>query len=77
MIFGGFSPRLHRWPHPGLRESRFVITADEGLRGGRKVPLKANVDEALLQSCPDVATVLVVRRTGADVADDGRPGCGL
>ena len=47
-------------------DSRFVITADEGLRGGRRVPLKANVDAALAE-CPDVRTVLVVQRTQADV----------
>jgi acetyl-CoA synthetase len=47
--------------------STFVITADEGLRGGKKIPLKANVDEALRQ-CPDVKTVLVVARTGASVS---------
>jgi acetyl-CoA synthetase len=46
--------------------STLVMTADEGLRGGRTIPLKANVDEALKQ-CPDVKTVLVVQRTGADV----------
>jgi acetyl-CoA synthetase len=46
--------------------STFVITADEGVRGGRTIPLKANVDEALRQ-CPDVRTVLVVARTGASV----------
>ena len=65
MIFGGFSPDSisGRIQDCG---SHFVITADEGLRGGRKVPLKANVDKALEQ-CPDVRTVVVVRRTGADV----------
>ncbi len=65
VIFGGFSPDsiAGRITDCG---STFVITADEGLRGGRKVPLKANVDEAL-QSCPGVRTVLVVARTGADV----------
>jgi acetyl-CoA synthetase len=66
VIFGGFSPDsiAGRIQDCG---SHFVITADEGLRGGRKVPLKANVDKAL-ESCPDVKTVVVVRRTGADVA---------
>ncbi len=65
VIFGGFSPDsiAGRIQDCG---SRFVITADEGLRGGRKVPLKANVDKAL-ESCPDVKTVVVVKRTGADV----------
>src|SRR5205807_401709 len=48
-------------------DSRIVITADEGLRAGKTVPLKANVDEALTQ-CPDVKDVIVVRRTGAEVA---------
>ncbi len=43
-----------------------MITADEGLRGGRIVPLKRNVDLALTQ-CPDVTTVIVVKRTGAKV----------
>ena len=66
VVFGGFSPdalasRIHDC------DSRFLITADEGLRGGRKVPLKNNADEAL-EDCPDVSAVLVVRRTGADVA---------
>ena len=48
-------------------DSQVVITADEGLRGGKKVPLKANVDEAL-KECPAVSTVLVVQRTQADCA---------
>src|SRR5260221_707016 len=52
--------------------SKFDITADEGLRGGRKVPLKANTDEAL-KSCPDVKTVIVVRRTGGQIGwQEGR-----
>ncbi len=65
VIFGGFSPDsiAGRIQDCG---SHFIITADEGLRGGRKVPLKANVDKAL-ESCPDVKTVVVVKRTGADV----------
>ena len=66
VVFGGFSPdalasRIHDC------DSRFLITADEGLRGGRKVPLKNNADQAL-EDCPDVSAVLVVRRTGANVA---------
>jgi acetyl-CoA synthetase len=65
VVFGGFSPdslvgRIQDC------DSNFVITADEGLRGGRKVPLKANADEAL-KSCPSVKKVLVVRRTGGQV----------
>ncbi|MEI7932250.1 MAG: acetate--CoA ligase, partial [Alphaproteobacteria bacterium] len=65
VIFGGFSPdsiagRVHDC------DSRVIITADEGLRGGKIVPLKQNVDIALTQ-CPDVATVIVVKRTGNKV----------
>ena len=44
-------------------DSRILITADEGLRGGRRVPLKANADEAL-KHCPSVSTCIVLRRTG-------------
>ncbi len=65
VIFGGFSPDSIAGRVQDC-DSHLIITADEGLRGGRKVPLKANVDEALL-ACPDVKTVIVVRRTGADV----------
>ena len=65
VIFGGFSPDSIAGRIEDC-QSTFVITADEGLRGGRKVPLKANVDEALTR-CPDVKTVLLIRRTGADV----------
>ena len=65
VIFGGFSPESIAGRIQDCR-STLVITADEGLRGGRIVPLKQNVDLALLQ-CPDVATVLVVKRTGAKV----------
>jgi acetyl-CoA synthetase len=65
VVFGGFSPdsligRIQDC------DSNFVITADEGLRGGRKVPLKANTDEAL-KSCPSVKNMLVVRRTGGQI----------
>ncbi len=73
IVFGGFSPEsvASRILDCG---SRLVITADEGLRGGRKVPLKANVDAALAEhSLPCVEHVVVVRRTGAAVAmQDGR-----
>jgi acetyl-CoA synthetase len=66
IVFGGFSPDslANRIQDCG---SNFLITADEGLRGGRKVPLKVNADEAL-KSCPTVKTVLVVKRTGGSVA---------
>jgi acetyl-CoA synthetase len=66
VIFGGFSPDSIAGRIQDC-DSRFVITADEGLRGGRIVPLKKNVDAAL-ENCPDVIGVLVVARTGADVA---------
>ncbi|MGH6878042.1 MAG: AMP-binding protein, partial [Rhizomicrobium sp.] len=65
VVFAGFSPDslANRIRDCG---STIVITADEGLRGGRSVALKANTDKAL-GACPDVKTVLVVRRTGAQV----------
>ncbi len=65
IVFGGFSPTSLR---DRILDSdcRVVVTADEGTRGGRAVPLKANTDEAL-QSCPNVHTVIVVRRTGGSV----------
>ena len=71
VVFGGFSPTSLK---DRILDSdcRVVITADEGTRGGRKVPLKANTDEAL-ESCPDVHTVIVVKRTGGDINwKDGR-----
>jgi acetyl-CoA synthetase len=66
VVFGGFSPdslanRIQDC------SSELLITADEGRRGGRKVALKANADEAL-KSCPDVKNVIVVKVTGGDVA---------
>jgi acetyl-CoA synthetase len=65
VVFGGFSPDSLAGR---IRDcgSRIVITADEGMRGGKVIPLKRNVDEAL-QECPGVADVIVVRRTRADV----------
>jgi acetyl-CoA synthetase len=71
VVFGGFSPDsiAGRIQDCG---STLVITADEGLRGGKIVPLKANVDAALTH-CPGVEKVIVVKRTGAQVAmQDGR-----
>ncbi|MDB5445161.1 MAG: acs [Phenylobacterium sp.] len=65
VVFGGFSPDSLAGRIQDC-DSRIVITADEGMRGGKSVPLKRNVDEALL-ACPDVRDVIVVRRTGADV----------
>ena len=71
VIFGGFSPDSIAGRIQDC-DSRIVITADEGLRGGKPVPLKKNVDEALT-SCPGVTDVIVVRRTRADVPmTDGR-----
>jgi len=65
VVFGGFSPEALK---DRILDSdcRVVITADEGYRGGKTVPLKANVDKALL-NCPDVHTCLVVERTGGSV----------
>jgi acetyl-CoA synthetase len=65
VVFGGFSPESLIGRIQDCR-STVLITADEGLRGGRKVPLKANADAALKQ-CPEVKTVIVVRRTGGAV----------
>ncbi|HUN51766.1 MAG TPA: acetate--CoA ligase, partial [Candidatus Sulfotelmatobacter sp.] len=69
VVFGGFSPDSLAGRVLDCK-STFVITADEGLRGGRKVPLKANTDEALKQ-CPDVKTVLVVQHTGGQIGWNG------
>ncbi len=65
VVFGGFSPDSLSGRIEGA-ESAVVITADEGLRGGRKVPLKANVDAAAEKT--PVETIIVVRRTGGAVA---------
>ncbi|TCH96180.1 acetate--CoA ligase [Roseococcus sp. SYP-B2431] len=71
IVFGGFSPdslasRIQD------SECSVLLTADEGRRGGRKVPLKANADEAL-KTCPSIKNVLVVRNTGTPVAmQEGR-----
>ncbi|MFL5260759.1 MAG: acetate--CoA ligase [Hyphomicrobiales bacterium] len=66
VVFGGFSPdslagRIND------ASSKLVITADEGVRGGRKIPLKANTDEALTK-CAGDEKVIVVRRTGGAIA---------
>jgi len=70
IVFGGFSPDSLAQRLEGC-DSKCVITADEGLRGGRKVPLKANVDKAVEKVSVD--TVIVVKRTGGDISmADGR-----
>ena len=65
VVFGGFSPESLK---DRILDSdcRVVITADEGIRGGKPVPLKANTDKAV-ESCPNVHTVLTVKRTGGDI----------
>ena len=65
IIFGGFSPdsiagRINDC------QSDYIITADEGVRGGKIIPLKKNTDEALTQ-CPNVKKCVVVKRTGNEV----------
>ncbi|MEM9684211.1 MAG: AMP-binding protein, partial [Pseudomonadota bacterium] len=65
IVFGGFSPdslanRIQDC------DSNIIITADEGLRAGRKVPLKANTDEAL-KDCPTIEHCIVYKRTGGDI----------
>jgi acetyl-CoA synthetase len=71
VIFGGFSPdsiagRIHD------SDSNIIVTSDEGVRGGKPIPLKANVDEALTK-CPTIEKCIVVKRTGNDIAwVDGR-----
>tara|TARA_R110000824_G_scaffold7892_2_gene35636 strand:- start:2880 stop:4811 length:1932 start_codon:yes stop_codon:yes gene_type:complete len=65
VVFGGFSPESLK---DRILDSdcRLVVTADEGLRGGKLIPLKANTDLALTR-CPNVHTVLVIKRTGNPV----------
>ncbi len=65
VVFGGFSPEALK-DRILDADCRVLITADEGVRGGRNVPLKTNADRAL-QQCPDVHSVFVVKRTGGDI----------
>jgi len=67
VVFGGFSPESLAGRLEAC-ESRFVVTADEGLRGTKKIPLKANVDAALDHDGVKVDGVLVVRHTGGEIA---------
>ncbi len=66
VVFGGFSPDALAGRIQDC-DSTLVVTADEGLRGGKRVPLKANVDAALEQ-CKSVSRVIVLKRTGGEVA---------
>ncbi|MBU6475310.1 MAG: acetate--CoA ligase [Alphaproteobacteria bacterium] len=71
VVFGGFSPSSLRDRILDC-DSTVVITADEGLRGSKKIPLKKNTDEAL-KDCPNVHTVIVLKRSGGVVFwNDGR-----
>ncbi|GAB7528860.1 acetate--CoA ligase [Pseudomonas sp. 3A(2025)] len=65
VVFGGFSPEALR-DRILDADCHTVITADEGVRGGKYIPLKSNVDKAL-KSCPNVSTVLVVERTQGEI----------
>jgi len=65
VVFGGFSPESLK-DRILDADCEIVITADEGVRGGKKVPLKSNVDQALI-NCPNVKTALVIKRTGGDI----------
>ncbi len=65
VVFGGFSPESLK-DRIIDADCEIVITSDEGVRGGKKIPLKANVDKAL-EKCPAVKNTLVIKRTGADV----------
>jgi len=65
VVFGGFSPDALAGRIQDCN-SNIIVTADEGLRGSRKIPLKTNVDKAL-ENCPTIKTAVVVRRTGATI----------
>ncbi|QTD55907.1 acetate--CoA ligase [Parasphingorhabdus cellanae] len=67
VVFGGFSPEALAGRIEDC-ESKFVVCADGGLRGGKGVPLKANVDAALAKDGADVDAVLVVNHTDSDIA---------
>ena len=65
VVFGGFSPEALK-DRILDADCRVVITADEAIRGGKRVPLKANTDQALA-SCPNVHTVIVLRHSGGEI----------
>ena len=65
VVFGGFSPESLK-DRILDADCRIVVTSDEAIRGGKKIPLKMNVDTALLD-CPDVTNCLVIKRTKGDV----------
>ncbi|WP_372879796.1 acetate--CoA ligase [Spongiibacter marinus] len=74
VVFGGFSPEALK-DRIQNAECKMLITADEGVRGGKAIPLKENADKALAD-CPTVDSCIVVRRTGADVSwQEGRDVC--
>jgi len=68
VVFAGFSPESLKMRILDA-DARWIVTADEGLRGGKTIPIKKNVDTALV-SCPDVKTVIVVKRTGNSIPWD-------
>ncbi|HYE35236.1 acetate--CoA ligase [Methylocaldum sp.] len=70
IVFGGFSADALR-DRILDADCRYVVCADEGRRGGRTVPLKANVDTAL-ESCPNITTVFVIQNTGGPIGWDDR-----
>lgn len=65
VVFGGFSPEALKGRILDS-DCKIVITADEGVRAGKQIPLKANTDKAL-EGCPNVHTVLTIKRTGGDI----------
>ena len=65
VVFGGFSPESLK-DRILDADCRIVITSDEAIRGGKKIPLKMHVDSALLD-CPDVSNCLVIKRTKSDI----------
>src|SRR5262249_53700535 len=67
VVFGGFSPDSLAGRIQDAK-SAVIVTADEGVRGGRKVPLKVNTDAAIDKAANGVTSVIVVRRTGAAVS---------